>query len=79
LTPGAPTFQGAPVAQHIPFARGATDVLLEYSDAQLLDFASRVNSAGANDVWCIFDNTARYAAWDDACRFIDLIRGCKVA
>jgi uncharacterized protein YecE (DUF72 family) len=41
----------------------------KYSDAQLLDFASRVKLADADDAWRIFDNTARYAAWDDAGRF----------
>jgi hypothetical protein len=34
----------------------------------------KVKVADATDAWCIFDNTARYAAWDDALRFIDLIR-----
>jgi uncharacterized protein YecE (DUF72 family) len=41
----------------------------EYSDTQLAAFAVHVKTADAKDAWCIFDNTARYAAWDDALRF----------
>jgi uncharacterized protein YecE (DUF72 family) len=33
---------------------------------------SRVGAA--RDTWCVFDNTARYAAWDDAQKFMDLLR-----
>jgi uncharacterized protein YecE (DUF72 family) len=46
----------------------------KYTVAQLASFAMKVKVADATDAWCIFDNTARYAAWDDALRFIDLIR-----
>jgi uncharacterized protein YecE (DUF72 family) len=37
-----------------------------YSSSQLDAFASRISIAPAGRVWCIFDNTARYAAWDNA-------------
>ena len=37
-----------------------------YSDAQLDDFAAQVNIRRDGRTWCIFDNTARYAAWDNA-------------
>ena len=37
----------------------------KYSTAQLNDFATSVRSCKARDTWCVFDNTARYAAWDD--------------
>lgn len=40
-----------------------------YSKAQLQAFAAQVERCKAKEVWCIFDNTARYAAWDDAVRF----------
>ena len=49
----------------------------KYSDLQLAAFAARVKMANAKDAWCVFDNTARYAAWDDALRFINIIRGRK--
>lgn len=45
----------------------------KYSDVQLAAFAVKVKSSEAKDAWCIFDNTARYAAWDDARRFIAMI------
>jgi uncharacterized protein YecE (DUF72 family) len=44
------------------------------TDAQLASCAMKVKATDATDAWCIFDNAARYAAWDDALRFIDLIR-----
>ena len=37
-----------------------------YSDAQLQSLAASVQSARRTDTWCIFDNTALYAAWDNA-------------
>jgi uncharacterized protein YecE (DUF72 family) len=46
----------------------------KYSDAQLASFAMKVKMTGAKDVWCMFDNTASHAAWDDSLRFIALIR-----
>ena len=49
----------------------------QYSETQLAAFAAKVTTADARDAWCIFDNTARYAAWDDALRFIALIRRGK--
>ena len=46
----------------------------QYSDAQLATFAMKVKTSAAQYAWCIFDNTAHYAAWYDALRFIALIR-----
>lgn len=40
-----------------------------YSRAQLNQFAAGVTAAHAADSWCIFDNTAAYAAWDNALAF----------
>ncbi len=37
-----------------------------YSDAQLTHFAATVRGVTAGEVWCVFDNTARYAAWENA-------------
>jgi uncharacterized protein YecE (DUF72 family) len=45
----------------------------KYSDAQLAALAVKVTLSKAKEVWCIFDNTAYYAAWDDALRFIPMI------
>jgi uncharacterized protein YecE (DUF72 family) len=51
----------------------------KYSEVQLATFAVNVKTANAKDAWCIFDNTARYAAWDDALQFIALLRTKKCA
>jgi len=45
----------------------------KYSDAQLAALAVKVKLSDAKEIWCMFDNTARYAAWDDALRFISMI------
>jgi len=37
-----------------------------YSDAKLTLLAATVKKVAARVVWCVFDNTARYAAWEDA-------------
>ena len=47
----------------------------KYTLGQLAAFAAQLEKAGAKDSWCIFDNTARHAAWDDALRFLSLMRG----
>jgi uncharacterized protein YecE (DUF72 family) len=46
----------------------------KYSQAQLAAFAATVSKAKATDTWCVFDNTARHAAWDDALTFIAALR-----
>jgi uncharacterized protein YecE (DUF72 family) len=45
-----------------------------YTDAQLARFADQVIAAVGSEVWCIFDNTARHAAWEDALRFVGQVR-----
>jgi uncharacterized protein YecE (DUF72 family) len=45
----------------------------KYSDAQLMALAANAKSAAAKEIWCIFDNTARHAAWDDALRFMSIV------
>jgi uncharacterized protein YecE (DUF72 family) len=42
----------------------------KYSEAQLAAFAAAVAGTKATETWCVFDNTARHAAWDDALQFI---------
>jgi uncharacterized protein YecE (DUF72 family) len=46
----------------------------KYSDAQLATFAATVRTTKAIETWCIFDNTARHAAWDDALKFMAALR-----
>lgn len=46
----------------------------KYSEARLATFAAAVRKTRAADVWCVFDNTARHAAWDDALQFMALLR-----
>jgi uncharacterized protein YecE (DUF72 family) len=48
----------------------------KYSDAQLAEFAAMVRKAKAAETWCVFDNTARHAAWDDALEFMTV---CSVS
>jgi uncharacterized protein YecE (DUF72 family) len=45
----------------------------KYSDAQLAVFANTVAASAATEIWCVFDNTARHAAWDNARRFRALL------
>jgi uncharacterized protein YecE (DUF72 family) len=51
----------------------------KYSDAQLQAFAKKVSRSRVKEVWCIFDNTARFAAWDDALRFRSFLEGPGVS
>jgi uncharacterized protein YecE (DUF72 family) len=46
----------------------------KYTQAQLATFAAMVRKAKATETWCVFDNTALYAAWDDALQFMALLR-----
>jgi uncharacterized protein YecE (DUF72 family) len=46
----------------------------KYTDAQIERFAATVKSSPASETWCVFDNTARYAAWDDALLFSKTLR-----
>jgi uncharacterized protein YecE (DUF72 family) len=42
----------------------------KYSERQLAAFAAMVRRAKAAETWCVFDNTARHAAWGDALEFV---------
>jgi uncharacterized protein YecE (DUF72 family) len=46
-----------------------------YSRSQLSAFAAMVNANTAREAWCVFDNTALYAAWDDALTFAQAFEG----
>jgi len=51
----------------------------KYSVTQLATFAAAVMNTKATETWCVFDNTARYAAWDDALHFMtELQRRLKI-
>jgi uncharacterized protein YecE (DUF72 family) len=49
----------------------------KYSESQLAIFAAAVMRAKAAETWCVFDNTARYAAWDDALHFMTELQRCR--
>jgi uncharacterized protein YecE (DUF72 family) len=46
----------------------------KYSEARLTAFAATVRTTKASEIWCVFDNTARHAAWDDALKFAAALR-----
>jgi uncharacterized protein YecE (DUF72 family) len=46
----------------------------KYSQEQLSIFAAAAIKARAAETWCVFDNTARHAAWDDALQFMAALR-----
>ena len=48
-----------------------------YSDDRLDAFAKEVRQHGRGPTWCIFDNTARHAAWDNALTFAARLRGAN--
>jgi uncharacterized protein YecE (DUF72 family) len=64
--PGAETPQGWRRFAYFRWHGAPRLYYSKYSDAQINDFAAAVRSCKARDTWCVFDNTARYAAWDDA-------------
>jgi uncharacterized protein YecE (DUF72 family) len=43
-----------------------------YSEIQLKSFAAAAKAARSTETWCIFDNTALYAAWDNAAALLSL-------
>ena len=51
----------------------------KYSEEQLAIFAAAVTKNKAIDTWCVFDNTARHAAWDDALKFTLALRSAPGA
>jgi uncharacterized protein YecE (DUF72 family) len=60
------------VAENLAYFRwhGAPQLYYSsYSDDRLAGFAQNVASSNAAQCWCVFDNTARHAAWGDAMRF----------
>jgi uncharacterized protein YecE (DUF72 family) len=45
----------------------------KYPKVQLATFAATVRKTKATETWCIFDNTARHAAWENALQFVDAL------
>jgi uncharacterized protein YecE (DUF72 family) len=70
---GADTPGGAHRFAYFRWHGAPTMYYSKYSDAQLAALAVNVQLSGAKEVWCMFDNTARYAAWDNALRFLCMI------
>jgi uncharacterized protein YecE (DUF72 family) len=71
--PGAELPGGAHRLAYFRWHGSPTMYHSKYSDAQLAALAVNAQAADAKEIWCIFDNTARHAAWDDAARFISII------
>jgi uncharacterized protein YecE (DUF72 family) len=71
--PGAEAPGGARRVAYFRWHGAPTMYYSEYSDAQLAALAVHAKAADAKEVWCIFDNTARHAAWGNALRFISII------
>ena len=68
---------GAPgAARHFAYFRWHGTPRLyysKYSQERLAEFAESVMKIKATETWCVFDNTAHYAAWDDALQFKALL------
>ena len=51
-----------------------------YADAYLVTLSERLRTEQASgaQAWCIFDNTATHAAWDDAGKLRRMLRGADM-
>jgi uncharacterized protein YecE (DUF72 family) len=45
----------------------------KYTEPQLAIFAATIKRSKATEIWCVFDNTALHAAWDDALQFMSVL------
>jgi uncharacterized protein YecE (DUF72 family) len=72
--PGADIPGGAPRFAYFRWHGSPHLYYSKYSQAQLDIFATMVKRTKANDIWCVFDNTARHAAWDDALKLMAALR-----
>ncbi len=50
-----------------------------YRAAQLTSLAATLCEAGSRGAWCIFDNTARYAAWRNAATLVSALHRARRA
>ena len=73
--PGAEAPGGAHRFAYFRWHGAPTMYYSKYSNAQLASLAVHVQAENAKDIWCIFDNTARHAAWDNALAFVGRLGG----
>jgi uncharacterized protein YecE (DUF72 family) len=72
--PGAETPGGAPRFAYFRWHGAPRMYYSKYSEEQLAAFAATVRDSEAAEIWCVFDNTARHAAWGDALQFTAALR-----
>ena len=72
-SPGAGAAGGARRVAYFRWHGSPRMYYSKYSEAQLADFAATIRKTKALETWCVFDNTARHAAWDDALQFMALL------
>ena len=77
--PGAELPGGAPAFAYFRWHGTPHVYYSKYSDEQLAVFAAMIRRSKAVDIWCVFDNTARHAAWDDALQFKEALRSRPAA
>ena len=46
-----------------------------YSAGYLQELSEKITDATSREVWCVFDNTARYASWENALQLQRLLAG----
>ncbi len=59
---------------YFSLAWGAAFVLFEVFGGAAWHFRRGGRRTRATETWCVFDNTARHAAWDDALQFMATLR-----
>jgi uncharacterized protein YecE (DUF72 family) len=57
---------GSPALRYFRWHGSPRKYYSSYSATRLAAFAAEVSAFGRSNSWCIFDNTAAYAAWDNA-------------
>lgn len=72
--PGAEIPGGTPRFAYFRWHGAPRMYYSKYSEQQLAAFAATVRASEAAEIWCVFDNTARHAAWGDALQFTALLR-----
>jgi uncharacterized protein YecE (DUF72 family) len=65
---------GSPALRYFRWHGSPRKYYSSYSEARLAAFAAEANTIGHSDSWCIFDNTAAYAAWDNAQALATMLR-----
>ena len=72
--PNAENPQGAPRFAYFRWHGSPRVYYSKYTETRINDFAAAVRACKARDTWCVFDNTARYAAWEDASQLTAVLR-----